>query len=80
MKQERSAAIDIAKGIGVILVVFGHMNTYPSIIQKIIYSFHIPMFFLLAGLVFSCKPGGGIAAHIRQGKEDSCSCVNPGTV
>ena len=56
----RISAYDIAKGIGVILVVFGHMNTYPTILQKIIYSFHMPLFFLLAGLVFSYKPGGGI--------------------
>lgn len=41
--------IDVAKGIGIFLVVFGH--TYRAEDLKIfIYSFHIPLFFFISGL------------------------------
>ena len=42
--------IDIAKGIAIILVVYGH-TTLPVIISKAIYSFHMPLFFILSGLL-----------------------------
>lgn len=41
--------VDIAKGIGIILVVMGHANC-PEIPHGIIYSFHMPLFFFLSGL------------------------------
>jgi fucose 4-O-acetylase-like acetyltransferase len=40
--------IDIAKGIGIVLVVMGHMQ----IMGRFIYSFHMPMFFMLSGMCF----------------------------
>lgn len=44
----RDRSIDIAKGIGIILVVYAH-----CIVRKEIYLFHMPMFFLLSGYFFS---------------------------
>lgn len=58
----RFDTIDIAKGIGIILVVIGHVcggiidtgyynNDYvPKILYIFIYSFHMPLFFILSGL------------------------------
>lgn len=43
--------IDIAKGIGIILVVLGHASG-ASIVGKYIYSFHMPLFFILSGMCF----------------------------
>lgn len=46
--------IDIAKGIGIILVVMGH-NDFSLIspyAHKLIYSFHMPMFFFMSGIFF----------------------------
>ena len=53
---QRLAWIDIAKGIGIILIVLGH--NYVSLHQKqmlfrIIFSFHIPLFFFLSGIFFN---------------------------
>ncbi len=60
----RFDAIDSAKGIGIVLVVFGHAwrgafgaGLFPEIavfnaIDAAIYAFHIPLFFFLSGLVF----------------------------
>lgn len=53
---ERIAWIDVAKGIGILLVVLGH-NHYMKKdlpLRNIIYSFHMPLFFLISG--FFIKP------------------------
>ncbi len=53
--KERVAHIDIAKGIGILLVIFGHnwivLNNKGEI-YNIVYSFHIPLFFFLSGIFF----------------------------
>lgn len=45
--------IDIAKGLSIILIVFGHIqlsHTSYSIWQDFIFLFHVPVFFMIAGL------------------------------
>ncbi len=53
-KGKRIAWLDIAKGIGIILVVAGHIqeNEY---INFFIYSFHMPLFFILSGYLYKNK-------------------------
>ena len=46
---ERNKALDICKGIGILLVVIGHMGTP---IGRIVYGFHMGLFFFLSGLCF----------------------------
>ena len=48
----RNSAIDILKGIGIILVVIGHSGC-PEIIHDYIYSIHMPLFFIASGFFFS---------------------------
>ena len=60
----RLSAIDSAKGIGILLVVFGHAwrgawgaNLLPNeglfkLVDYAIYAFHMPLFFFLSGLLF----------------------------
>lgn len=44
--------IDIARGIGIIFVVLGH--TYRSnVFQTWIYSFHMPLFFIISGILYN---------------------------
>ncbi|MFZ6772726.1 acyltransferase family protein [Undibacterium sp. SXout7W] len=62
--QNRDIWVDYARGIGIILVVYGHVSrgifnagmpmdaTLFSLIDSIIYSFHMPLFFFLSGLFF----------------------------
>src|SRR5215207_4334268 len=48
---KRIGYLDIARGIGILLVVLGH-NDFGAIspfFQRVIYSFHIPLFFFLSG-------------------------------
>lgn len=53
---ERDATVDVAKGIGIIFVIIGHLNhffQYEDLIPTVIYSFHMPLFIILSGYVFS---------------------------
>lgn len=55
MKTERIKWIDVAKGLCIILVVFGHCITREGagkvvFLNRLIYSFHMPLFFMLSGI------------------------------
>jgi fucose 4-O-acetylase-like acetyltransferase len=77
---ERNSWVDYAKAIGIILVVYGHvargvhsagMQMDESIFQlvdSIIYSFHMPLFFFLSGLFFynSLKSRGATGLIINK--------------
>ena len=54
---KRIEYIDIAKGIGILLVVLGHnsIKIEHPIVFRVIYSFHMPFFFLLSGLFFNSE-------------------------
>src|SRR6478736_781602 len=47
MPGERSIVVDIGKGILIILVVFGHLE---SPLTKYIFWFHMPAFFIFSGM------------------------------
>ncbi|MCV9886231.1 acyltransferase family protein [Metabacillus halosaccharovorans] len=61
----RISWVDFAKGIGIILVVYGHVlrgiesasmglsESFFAISDKLVYGFHMPLFFLLSGLFLS---------------------------
>lgn len=52
MNKSRNLVLDIMKGIGILLVVIGHNFDNNSKIFIYIYSFHMPLFFLLSGYFF----------------------------
>ena len=58
METKRFSQIDICKGIGIVLVVLGHAlkqtgsaDTAVRALISVIYSFHMPLFFMLSGFV-----------------------------
>lgn len=57
MKPEREQSIDIAKGFGILLVVFGHTIASwgggNEILHRFVYSFHMPLFFAVSGMFIS---------------------------
>lgn len=73
MPANRNSSVNIAKGLGIALVVFGHNQI---VVQKgsngllfdLIFSFHVPLFFFLAGLFV--RPADPLAAVLRS-KADS---------
>ena len=54
MKTSRLSWLDIMKGLGIILVVVGHISSN-KIIFNWLYSFHMPLFFFAAGWVYKKK-------------------------
>lgn len=53
--EARQALIDVAKGIGILLVVFGHngwMSSSHQAINHVASSFRLPLFFFMAGVTF----------------------------
>ena len=55
---ERIAWIDFAKGLAMILVVFGHV-ILPSLLQNFIYVFHMPFFSVMSGFLLNFEKWGG---------------------
>lgn len=47
---KRDIIIDTIKGLCIILVILGHSTWVPEPINHIIYSFHVPVFFLISGM------------------------------
>jgi acyltransferase len=62
--QNRSTFIDTIKGIGIVLVVWGHCGGAPLTNQ--IYRFHIPLFFFLAGMFHKQQPLTPFVWHKTQ--------------
>ena len=59
--------VDNAKALGIVLVVLGHARGISNSLVDLIFSFHIPLFFLLAAfLVKPEKINEGMAACIRR--------------
>lgn len=51
-KTQRIEWIDIAKGIGILLVILGHSVKFGGAIHNLIFSFHMPLFFVLSGITY----------------------------
>lgn len=54
--KERIGWIDIAKGFSTLCVIAGHTISVASPLRRYIFSFHMPLFFVLAGYTFHPKP------------------------
>ena len=53
--EKRIEWIDIAKSLGIFLVVIGHtgINVFMPSVAKWIYSFHMPLFYFISGMMFN---------------------------
>lgn len=54
VKKLRDPSFDIAKAFGMIAVILGHMSV-PGVLGRLIFSFHMPLFFLINGYFFKEK-------------------------
>ena len=55
MKEKRLDYLDMIKGIGIVLVVLGHTPTLSEDILTWLFSFHMPLFFIVSGMLFAFK-------------------------
>ncbi len=51
-RSRRLPELDVAKGLAMFLVVFGHILKFKSPVFNWIFSFHMPLFFFLTGMTF----------------------------
>ena len=51
-EQSRAGYIDVFRGIGILLMVMGHINSFGGYFDKFIHAFHVPMFFVISGYLF----------------------------
>lgn len=52
---ERDRSLDIVKGLAIILMVIGHCYSKENVLLQIIYSFHMPCFFMISGIIYGNK-------------------------
>lgn len=58
--------VDAAKGVGIILVIAGHVWWRPGPVRDIVYAFHMPLFFILSG--YMVKPQPTLSLILRQAR------------
>lgn len=61
--RERDGRIDAAKALAIVLVVLGHAKGIPQAFTVLVYSFHVPMFFVLSGWVAAAY-GAPVGARV----------------
>lgn len=64
-KQKRIEWVDIARGIAIICMVAGH-TSIPEVLSKYIWSFHMPLFFVVSGLFFNPDKLGSFKVFIKR--------------
>lgn len=69
---QRKAYLDYAKGIGILLVVLGHVVEFSShteshaLMRQLIYAFHMPLFFIISGMIIQLKVSRGLKSNFRR--------------
>lgn len=66
MSRTRVGYIDIAKAIGIVLVIIGHTVSSDTECKRILYAFHMPLFFILSGMV--AKPSAQQKRYVQKCK------------
>lgn len=52
-KGKRDSVLDITKGFGIIFMVLGHIHFSDDVFNKYVYAFHMPLFFIVSGMLFN---------------------------
>lgn len=63
--KQRLGWIDISKGSGMLLIMLGHAPI-PEELKKAIYTFHVPLFFLLSGILFSVQKYSSFGSFFKR--------------
>lgn len=63
--KQRFDFIDVAKGIGMLFVIYAHVN-YNKAVLIPIYSFHMPLFFIISGMMFNRSRFAGFGDFVKR--------------
>lgn len=58
--------IDLTKGLGMLLVILGHCVCFGGIMHNAIFAFHMPLFFILSGIVYKTNSKGIVSKKIKS--------------
>lgn len=50
---QRDQSLDLLRGIAILFVVFGHIQRLEGVVTDYIWSFHLPLFFFISGMLYS---------------------------
>lgn len=73
--KKRITWVDVAKGMTILLMILGHVFPYDSSTRNLIFSFHMPLFFILTG--FTTRPAESWKAFAAQIKKDFVHIILP---
>lgn len=65
LTSKRVGWIDALRAFAIILVIIGHANKVPGLLKNIIYSFHVPLFFFLAGYLFHWEKYEDLSSFVQ---------------
>ncbi len=79
---QREKYIDVAKGIGILLVVYGHVINSGGleslgVVSQVIYSFHMPLFFFVTGYLAGLRKYNSEFSFLKQLKKIGLSLFLP---
>ena len=63
--KERIGYYDIARGLGIIFVVIGHIDTFYVPFRNVVISFHMALFLMVSGMLFF-ETGEYLCGKIRE--------------
>lgn len=73
--KQRIIWIDIAKAIAIIMMIIGHEVAFGGKVRNLIFSFHMPLFFILTG--YTMKPVDNVYQLAKQIKKDIARIIVP---
>lgn len=62
---EKKSYVDIMRGIGILLVVFGHITRSEQSLE-FVYNFHMPLFFFISGLLFNPQKYISVSVFLQK--------------
>lgn len=63
--QKRIAWIDLAKGLAIFCIVYGHASRNTGILSRAVYTFHVPLCVFLSGWLYHYK-GESLGEHLKK--------------
>ena len=63
---KRNYAIDVARGISLFFVILGHLVVDSTTIFNWIFSFHMPIFFILSGMCFNSEKYNSFLEFVKE--------------
>ena len=55
INNDRLFYLDVVRGIGILLIVLGHISAGENVIVRYAYSFHVALFFIITGYLLKFK-------------------------